>query len=77
MLLVWLLSLIKLYLYYSNGDSGGPLMKFKKFPNANIAYYMIVGLVSFGPSKCGTKDAPGIIIKTGHSLITLHKKMKF
>lgn len=52
-------------------------MKFKKFPNANIAYYMIVGLVSFGPSKCGTKDAPGIIIKRSHSLITLHKKRKF
>ncbi|CAG9806988.1 unnamed protein product [Chironomus riparius] len=43
-----------------NGDSGGPLMKFKKFPNSNIAYYMAVGLVSFGPSKCGLKDAPGI-----------------
>ncbi|KAL7024696.1 hypothetical protein ACKWTF_013172 [Chironomus riparius] len=42
-----------------NGDSGGPLMKYGNFPNSLAAYYMLVGIVSFGPINCGTQDAPG------------------
>ena len=34
-------------------------MKYGNFPNALPAYYMLVGIVSFGPRNCGTKDAPG------------------
>lgn len=43
----------------SNGDSGGPLMKYGNYPNSQTAYYMLVGIVSFGPKNCGTKDIPG------------------
>jgi secreted trypsin-like serine protease len=43
----------------SNGDSGGPLMKYGAYPNAQTPYYMLVGIVSFGPKNCGTKDIPG------------------
>ena len=34
-------------------------MKYANFPHSNIAHYMLVGVVSFGPSNCGTKDIPG------------------
>lgn len=37
-----------------SGDSGGPLMKRIK------SSYYLYGIVSFGPSKCGTKDVPGV-----------------
>lgn len=37
-----------------SGDSGGPLTK---LATANNYLY---GIVSFGPSKCGTKDVPGV-----------------
>ncbi|XP_070510033.1 serine protease easter-like [Chironomus tepperi] len=43
-----------------NGDSGGPLMRYGNFPNSKYPYYLLVGIVSFGPKKCGTKDAPGV-----------------
>lgn len=46
----------------SNGDSGGPLMKYGNYPNSQTAYYMLVGIVSFGPKNCGTKDIPGNLI---------------
>lgn len=44
---------------FSNGDSGGPLIKHRSFTNSPIPYHMLVGLVSFGPKNCGTKDQPG------------------
>ncbi|KAG5671084.1 hypothetical protein PVAND_001298 [Polypedilum vanderplanki] len=46
-----------------NGDSGGPLMKYATYPNAQAPYYMLVGVVSFGPRNCGTKDVPGVYTK--------------
>ncbi|XP_070505025.1 melanization protease 1-like isoform X1 [Chironomus tepperi] len=42
------------------GDSGGPLMRYGNFPNSNFPYYVLVGIVSYGPRFCGTKDAPGV-----------------
>lgn len=48
----------------SNGDSGGPLMKYGTYPNSKTSYYMLVGIVSFGPKNCGTKDIPGNYILT-------------
>jgi secreted trypsin-like serine protease len=44
-----------------NGDSGGPLMK-DVTDNIN-QYFYIAGVVSFGPSRCGTKDKPGVYTK--------------
>lgn len=38
------------------GDSGGPLMVESKIDNKWIIY----GIVSHGPSKCGSKGLPGI-----------------
>ncbi|CAG9806987.1 unnamed protein product [Chironomus riparius] len=43
-----------------NGDSGGPLMRSGSFPNTIYPHFLLVGIVSFGPKKCGTKDAPGV-----------------
>lgn len=40
--------------------SGGPLVRFDTFSNHVAPYYMLVGLVSFGPKNCGTKDQPGV-----------------
>lgn len=34
-------------------------MKYATYPNAIAPYYMLVGVVSFGPKNCGTKDRPG------------------
>ena len=50
--------LILIISIYSNGDSGGPLMKQITKPGS-VPYFMLVGLVSYGPSDCGTKDQPG------------------
>lgn len=46
-------------LIYSKGDSGGPLVKFQTYSNAEVAYYMLVGLVSFGPYPCALENYPG------------------
>ncbi|KAL0269567.1 UNVERIFIED_CONTAM: hypothetical protein PYX00_007256 [Menopon gallinae] len=39
-----------------SGDSGGPLMKVDDAPPR----YYLLGIVSFGTKKCGTKDMPGV-----------------
>lgn len=48
-----------MFINYSKGDSGSPLMKFGNFPHSKYGHYMQVGLVSFGAKKCGTVDSPG------------------
>lgn len=40
------------------GDSGGPLMWEKK-----DNFFEIVGVVSFGPRKCGLENVPGVYTK--------------
>lgn len=48
----------KVYIFFkSNGDSGGPLIK-QNVPGST-PYNLLVGLVSFGPKNCGTKNQPG------------------
>jgi secreted trypsin-like serine protease len=38
-------------------------MKYATYPNAIAPYYMLVGVVSFGPKNCGTKAIPGVYTK--------------
>lgn len=40
------------------GDSGGPLMGVSM--NANVQFWYLVGLVSFGPTPCGQEGWPGV-----------------
>lgn len=40
------------------GDSGGPLMKSEIIDKKPV--WILKGIVSFGPNKCGTKDIPGV-----------------
>ncbi|KAF5308212.1 hypothetical protein FQR65_LT06392 [Abscondita terminalis] len=40
------------------GDSGGPLQKISHYNNE--IRYMQYGIVSYGPTKCGHKDVPGV-----------------
>lgn len=40
------------------GDSGGPLMGVSK--NADVQFWYLVGLVSFGPTPCGQQGWPGV-----------------
>jgi len=48
-----------------NGDSGGPLVRYQSYDNYEVQYYMLVGLVSFGPKNCGTRDQPGVYTSVG------------
>ncbi|XP_070509258.1 melanization protease 1-like [Chironomus tepperi] len=59
-----------------NGDSGGPLMKYGTFPNAVTPYYMLVGVVSFGPTNCGTKDAPGVYTRVTEYMDWIEDKIR-
>lgn len=43
-----------------NGDSGGPLMRIK---NGFPPKWYLIGIVSFGADKCGSKDYPAIYTK--------------
>lgn len=44
-----------------NGDSGGPIMIADSDSNGfSSTVYYLVGIVSHGPRKCGTKDWPGV-----------------
>ncbi|KAJ8723965.1 hypothetical protein PYW07_007945 [Mythimna separata] len=43
------------------GDSGGPLMG--QAPSANN--WMVLGVVSYGPSPCGTQGWPGVYTRVG------------
>lgn len=41
------------------GDSGSPLMVIYK-GSSNKYYYVVIGLVSFGPTPCGIEGWPGV-----------------
>lgn len=46
-----------------NGDSGSPLMKLQKSKmtsNKESFYYVLIGMVSYGPPECGTKNRMGV-----------------
>ena len=45
------------------GDSGSPLMKLQKRQMAENKYsysYVLIGMVSYGPPECGTKNRMGV-----------------
>lgn len=44
--------------FFSSGDSGSPLMIYDK--NAAIPHWYIAGIVSFGVSRCGQANWPGV-----------------
>ena len=44
--------------YFSNGDSGGPLMK--QYEGGNTPYWFLAGVVSYGPTPCGQEGWPGV-----------------
>nr|CAD7438839.1 unnamed protein product [Timema bartmani] len=43
-----------------SGDSGGPLMRPEQAPGPAMPRHVLLGLVSFGPTKCGNADVPGV-----------------
>ncbi|GLV36632.1 Spatzle-Processing Enzyme [Carabus blaptoides fortunei] len=45
------------------GDSGGPLMRFEVVEDSGVPRYYLLGIVSFGPRRCGTADVPGVFTK--------------
>lgn len=60
-----------LFLAKSNGDSGGPLMKYNE--KNDVSYWYIVGIVSFGISDpqggaCGVVGRPGVYTKVSEYL---------
>ena len=45
------------------GDSGSPLMKIVKngiASNQNNYFYVLIGMVSYGPPECGIKNRMGV-----------------
>ncbi|XP_013102920.1 serine protease easter isoform X3 [Stomoxys calcitrans] len=46
-----------------SGDSGGPLVVKQRLDNRDV--YVLAGLVSFGPTQCGTADWPGVYTRVG------------
>ena len=48
------------------GDSGSALMASDTKPGEFFATWKLVGLVSFGPQKCGTENIPGVYSRVRH-----------
>ena len=48
------------------GDSGSALMITTDVPGHLAPNWKLVGIVSFGPSICGTKNVPGVYSKVSH-----------
>lgn len=47
-----------------SGDSGGPLMITQQVDQQDV--YFQIGIVSFGPRKCGTEGWPGVYTRVGN-----------
>ena len=45
------------------GDSGSALVTLNKTPGNLIKTWKLLGVVSFGPKKCGTRNRPGVYSK--------------
>ena len=43
-----------------SGDSGSALMMVKEVPGSIAQNFTLLGVVSFGPSRCGTENVPGV-----------------
>lgn len=42
----------------------------------NLPYWYLVGIVSFGPTKCGTKNIPGVYTRVSSYLEWLSEHIK-
>lgn len=58
------------------GDSGGPIMHIKKNPVDNTMRWETVGIVSYGPIRCGTKGLPGVYTNAYHYMNWILSKIK-
>lgn len=56
------------------GDSGGPLMAIHQ--NDNNVYWVIDGIVSFGPTPCGQEGWPGIYTHVGSYVGWIESSMR-
>lgn len=45
---------------------GGPLMSYNV--GNNVPYWVLVGIVSYGPTQCGTVGVPGVYTKVSSFL---------
>lgn len=57
------------------GDSGGSLMSTVAEQQGEINWFA-VGIVSFGPSPCGTTGWPGVYTNVGHYIQWIVSKIK-
>ena len=46
-----------------SGDSGSVLMTHDTLPEDDLDSWKFIGVVSFGPTTCGTLDMPGVYAK--------------
>jgi secreted trypsin-like serine protease len=46
-----------------SGDSGSILMTHDVLPEDHLDTWRFIGIVSFGPRTCGTKNMPGVYAK--------------
>jgi secreted trypsin-like serine protease len=57
---------VNLVLFFSRGDSGGPLMRQNE--RGSPPYWYLAGLVSFGPTPCGQANWPGVYTRVSYQL---------
>ncbi|XP_076234951.1 ovochymase [Calliopsis andreniformis] len=57
------------------GDSGGPLMHVERTPDG-VGRWSVVGIVSYGPSNCGTPGIPGIYTRVIDFIPWILNKMR-
>lgn len=51
-----------------SGDSGGPLMVVKQQAPDWVPRHFLVGVVSFGPTRCAALRLPGVFTSVFHYL---------
>ncbi|XP_059470181.1 melanization protease 1-like [Neocloeon triangulifer] len=59
-----------------DGDSGGPLMVDDVVHGDSSPRSVLVGVVSFGPVRCGTKDQPGVYTRVGYYVAWILENMR-
>lgn len=57
------------------GDSGGPLMDMYADANGTVNWYSI-GIVSYGPSPCGSENWPGVYVKVANYVSWIVSKLR-
>jgi spatzle-processing enzyme len=55
------------------GDSGGPLMSTHLVGRKQISY--LIGLVSYGARKCGSRGLPGVYTRVGEYMTWIESKI--